>query len=408
MRQNRLFTVINITGTAVTIAFVMVVVMMYDFRISDMAPETARGRYIYSDQAMTRVKANQTDYATSGLGRKPFELLFNNLEGVEDITWYVKASKTICGIPSSDKTSNYFVRPVADNWFKFFEYKFIDGRPFTKEEYDSKRFVSVITKKMALALFGSTDVVGKTYTMNFKPTRIIGVIEDVNSIFQTAYADAFLPYSINNEDYRSSWTDGMGGLRFGVLKLKEGADKDDVKKEIARRRTMLDNLGSKYEIVTLGIYDHVQYSFFRDKDISAPLVYAGLILMLLIVPAINISGLTHAQMQKRESEIAVRKAYGASNMSIIGRLFTENLLSTFIGGIVGYIISCSIMFFCRAWILGSGDVDLAGISFGNGIMLRPLLFLIIFITCLVFNLLSVLLPAWLSMRRNIASTLKGE
>ena len=230
----------------------------------------------------------------------------------------------------------------------------------------------------------------------------------MNSIFQTAYADAFLPYSINNEDYRSSWTDGMGGLRFGVLKLKEGADKDDVKKEIARRRTMLDNLGSKYEIVTLGIYDHVQYSFFRDKDISAPLVYAGLILMLLIVPAINISGLTHAQMQKRESEIAVRKAYGASNMSIIGRLFTENLLSTFIGGIVGYIISCSIMFFCRAWILGSGDVDLAGISFGNGIMLRPLLFLIIFITCLVFNLLSVLLPAWLSMRRNIASTLKGE
>ena len=46
-----------------------------------------------------------------------------------------------------------------------------------------------------------------------------------------------------------------------------------------------------------------------------------LLMVLLIVPAINISGMTNARMQERVTEIAVRKAYGASRISIMVRLF---------------------------------------------------------------------------------------
>lgn len=40
IRQNPFYATISIIGTAVTIAFVMVVVMIYDFRTMDMAPES--------------------------------------------------------------------------------------------------------------------------------------------------------------------------------------------------------------------------------------------------------------------------------------------------------------------------------------------------------------------------------
>ena len=69
------------------------------------------------------------------------------------------------------------------------------------------------------------------------------------------------------------------------------------------------------------LYTHTEYTFFRGKDISAPLVYSMLLMVLLIVPAINISGMTNARMQERVTEIAVRKAYGASRISIMVRLF---------------------------------------------------------------------------------------
>lgn len=408
IRQDRLYSIINIVGTAVTIAFVMVVIMMYDFRISDIAPEKDRSRYLYTDMATTYIKTDHTDVSETGLGRKAFNLLTDNIDGIEEVTWYSKTSKSLCGLPNSNKTFSYFVRPVSSNWFSFFEYKFISGRFFTQEEYDSKRWVCVVTRKLAMFLYGTTDVVGKDFNINFFPARIVGVIDDVNSIFQTAYADAFIPFSTQNEDNQMSRRDGLAGMYFGVLKFKDGADREKVKEEIYRREKVVNNLGSKYELKINRLFGHIDYTFFRGKDINASLVYSALILMLLIVPAINISGMTHAQMQKRESEIAVRKAYGASNVSLMTKLFSENLISTLIGGIFGYIISCIIICFCRAWLLGSGEVDISGITFGDGILLRPMLFLAIFVVCIVFNLLSVLLPAWLLMKRDIASTLKGE
>ncbi|WP_373830085.1 FtsX-like permease family protein, partial [Bacteroides heparinolyticus] len=102
------------------------------------------------------------------------------------------------------------------------------------------------------------------------------------------------------------------------------------------------------------------------------------------------------------------KAYGASNASILYRLFAENLLAVFAGGVLGYLLSCLLVWLGRTWLFGTGDVELSGISVGGGLLLRPVLFGLVFAVCLLFNLLSVLLPAYMASQRNIASTLKGE
>ena len=53
IRQNPFYATISIIGTAVTIAFVMVVVMIYDFRTMDMAPESDRSDMMYTGSGMT-------------------------------------------------------------------------------------------------------------------------------------------------------------------------------------------------------------------------------------------------------------------------------------------------------------------------------------------------------------------
>ena len=163
IRQNPFYATISIIGTAVTIAFVMVVVMIYDFRTMDMAPESDRSDMMYTGSGMTYRKLDHTNQ-NSGMGRKAFEALFSELPSVKEVTWYRGVSKTPCNLSASNEIFNYYVRPVADNWFKFFDYEFIAGRSFTQEEYDARRWVSVITERMALQLFGTTDVVGKEYS----------------------------------------------------------------------------------------------------------------------------------------------------------------------------------------------------------------------------------------------------
>lgn len=87
IRQNPFYSTISIIGTAVTIAFVMVVVMIYDFRTMNMAPESDRSDMMYTGAGITYRKLDHTDQ-NSGMGRKAFEALFIDLPGVKEVTWY--------------------------------------------------------------------------------------------------------------------------------------------------------------------------------------------------------------------------------------------------------------------------------------------------------------------------------
>lgn len=72
LNQHRFYTAVCVVGTAVTMAFVMVVVMVYDFRTADIAPETRRSQvlYNYGTQCMRPDGTNMWGYR--GLGPTAF------------------------------------------------------------------------------------------------------------------------------------------------------------------------------------------------------------------------------------------------------------------------------------------------------------------------------------------------
>lgn len=430
MRQNTFHTMVCMTGTAVTIALVMVVVMVYDFRTADIAPESDRTQMMYSDLGHTR-RTDGTN-ASWGMGPVAYEALFTDLPGVEKHTYYGGFSKALFSLPGASDRFPYMVRYVAANWFSFFSYDFLAGRAFTQAEYDLGRQAFeaadddfrnmkavnapgrrqvVVTERVARTLFGSVQAaVGQVFWLDFHPSTVVGVVRNVSSMFQTAYADAFVPFTLLNEpsQWRVKETAGLGGQRRAVLKLLPEGKPSVIKEEVERREMQLNNRGMEYVFIMQRMYTHREYAFFRDSSVDARWVYALLIIVLLCVPAISISGLVHAQVQSRLSEMAIRKAYGASNLSLLARFFGEGLVSVLIGGVVGYALSSLLVWMGRMWLLGVGGVELSGISLGGGLLFRPSLFVAVLAVCLVFNLLSVLLPVTLALHRPIVQTLKGE
>ncbi len=71
IKQNPFYSLVAIVGTAVTIAFVMVVVMIYEFRSADMAPETDRSRLMHTDTGTTQYPDGTTTY--KALGRAAYK-----------------------------------------------------------------------------------------------------------------------------------------------------------------------------------------------------------------------------------------------------------------------------------------------------------------------------------------------
>ena len=194
--------------------------MIYEFRSADMAPETDRSRLMYTDTGTTQYPDGTTTY--KGMGSAAYEALFVGLPGVEDATWYAPIKKGVSSLPASSDRYKCYVRQVAPNWFSFFDYPFIAGRPFTKDEYDLGKSAfqeveseyknyeavmnpdfrcTVICERIARQLFGSAEeAIGKNLLINFMPSKVVGVVADVSSIFQTAYADVFQPFTLTNEE----------------------------------------------------------------------------------------------------------------------------------------------------------------------------------------------------------------
>lgn len=69
-----------------------------------------------------------------------------------------------------------------------------------------------------------------------------------------------------------------------------------------------------------------------------------MIVILLLVPAINLSSMTLSRMRKRMSEIGVRKAFGATANVLLRQVFYENLLLTLIAGAVGMLSVMHVLF----------------------------------------------------------------
>ena len=61
--------------------------------------------------------------------------------------------------------------------------------------------------------------------------------------------------------------------------------------------------------------------------------------ILLIVPAINLSSMTQSRLRQRVSEIGVRRAFGSTRMELIGQIVAENLVMTLLAGVVGLLLS---------------------------------------------------------------------
>ena len=62
-------------------------------------------------------------------------------------------------------------------------------------------------------------------------------------------------------------------------------------------------------------------------------------IILLIVPAINLSSMTQSRLRQRVAEIGVRRAFGSTRLELMGQIIAENLVVTLLAGVMGLLLS---------------------------------------------------------------------
>ena len=413
MREERLFSGIYIVGTALAIAFTMVIAVVYYAKLADIAPEVNRSRTVYV-KGMAKRAVNDTLRwePTSYTATQVKEWLYT-LKSAEVVSATVNGSRY-----SSDrqylKCDNHKLVPVVTrmvdaNFFKVYQFRFVYGRPFTQEEclnennyIENATMPAVISRDIAEQAFGKdVDPVGKTLNYGFL-IRIVGVIEPTSSIMEESFGQLFLALDQEAEQV--------------IVVLKEGCTVKDLEKElaeIARKRSVSDK---EYDYSIIGtLLPHAQMKMSEDGVAhSWSSIFKSLfpkVFVLLLVPALNLSGLVAARMRRRVAEMGVRKAFGAKRRTLLTQVITENLLLTLCGGFVGLVITWLLLYVFRSWLffaVGNTAFTLPEPTVDGEMLFSPLIFVIGLAVCIVLNLMAALIPAWLSLRNPIVESMNEK
>ena len=423
MRQNKLFTSIYVAGTGLSIAFTMVLFIIYYVKFAPVYPEYNRDRMlVISKSAIAKEGAEEWNNCNGGASPKVAELVKDlpHLEHVGMASMLPPMMGSAVLLPQSNEQLEVTQGFADAGFWKVFTFRFLSGKPFNEEAVEASLPVAVLTENLAKRIFASTDVIDKHFKLDGKDVKVIGVVADVTGTTPATAADLYLPlyYGMGEMLRPSKKPKGLLGDVGIYMTAPSEDDVETLRAEVIDVLNRYDQEDTQYTHFWMDQPDVWWKSTFRDDCRNAPDI-AGIIrnvlymlLALLFIPAMNLCGMISSRMDERMSELGVRKAYGATNASLISQVLTENLLLTSVGGLVGLALAYLIAMTGGDWIYHLFDNfvwgDAMPASYTVEMLFNPTLFLTVFGLCVLLNLISALVPTILALRHSIIYSIQSK
>jgi predicted permease len=290
---------------------------------------------------------------------------------------------------------------VSANFFELLGVKPIYGRSFLSEdEQPGAEAVLILTYNYWMKSHGGDpNVVGKVFQMNNRPHMVIGVLPLIPQFPNEN--DVYMPTSACPTRSSKSFIENRNARMMTVFgKVKTDSTVAQSNADVSAIAThMQEQHPTNYPInrghcaTTTAMHEELTRQ--ARPTFFLLLGTAGLVLLLACA---NVANLTLARLMRREREIALRVALGASRRRIIRQLLTESTLLALISGVVGILIAAIslnlLIAFAARLTPRAGEISL------NGFVL-----LFTFIVSVCTGLFFGLMPA-LSTKPNLHTTLK--
>lgn len=422
VKQNPMFSIFYIVGTAFAISMVMLLVVIYYIKIAGIYPEENRSRMMVATtvhmQNITDPSSNTTGY----IGYNLIKNCFYELKGVEAVSaiGVDLVDNGYVQLPASKHRISVVQKAVDQAFWVVFNFKFINGGPFSEADFLSGLRRVVISEDIAQRLFHTSDVSGKYITIDFIEYKICGVVKTPSYATNLSYAQVWMPFTCFPNYDRWNQMGALGAYQVAIL-ARNSDDFDAISSQINEYTQKFNAIPHEgYKLLWHGQPYAYWKTLFRIDDMTGldfTKIFrqiGSILLMLLLVPALNLSGMIASRMEKRLPEMGVRKAFGATSRILFSQIIWENLILTLLGGCLGLIISYVMVLLSKNWLLTLLDDNVMALPDGVGVsitpqmLFSPVLFISTFMICVVMNLLSAIIPAYLSLRKDIVYSINKQ
>ncbi|MGB7208525.1 MAG: ABC transporter permease [Pyrinomonadaceae bacterium] len=211
------------------------------------------------------------------------------------------------------------------------------GRFLNDMDLSERANVAVVGKDVVKALFPNEEPIGKEIKIGGRVFHVVGVMGDLGSIFgQSRDNSVFIPLTT----FRKFWRDIPYPLMIYTIVVRP-TDRSQVKpvmeemRDILRRRRGVaadekNNFFISSQDSLLDIYNQLTGATY--------LVLTAISAVALMIGGIGVMNIMLVSVTERTKEIGIRKAVGATQMSILSQFLIEAIVLTGIGGVLGLII----------------------------------------------------------------------
>ncbi len=314
-------------------------------------------------------------------------------EAFENLAHWRRARRTLTGSGAAELVTGV---AISRDFFRVFRAEPVLGRSLAAEEIgpESARSVVISHAFWQNRLGADENVLERSLELDGLSHRIVGVAPE--GFVYPAGAELWMGERVDVDD-------GCGrGCRIVAVvgRLADGRTLTSAQAEAARFAPAFEALDSNMNF-------EIAFNLVSLEDQAIGTVRTGLIVLLaavamvLLIACVNVANLLYASGLKRQGELAVRAALGASRGRLVRFMLSESLVLSLVGGLAGVLL---------AWLTIRGFGALAGSQLprldGLGLSIPVLLFALILTvdTALLFGLA----PAIALSRDSVSEVINGS
>lgn len=405
--RRKIFGLISVLGlgTGIAIATMIGIFLRYETSFDTMHPNHER---VY-----------RLNWINVGTGAH-FATFFNPVSprlneaiaDIEDVTRIAPGEELVTVNGESHYRQVSFVDP---NFFEFFQFDAIRG--VAHDAVQNARSV-ILTRAAAEMLFGETDVLGRTITIDGSQDFTVGAVVENNPSNSHMTSNIFINMELLPViwGWPNIWESWGSDQLYHYARLVPGTDpntvseaavtyvndnfREDAQEWLQVPLQPLTDIHFNTELQNeMPTRDSMTGVVKTQRRVSDLYVFVAVGILTLSIAAFNFMNLQIVQISNRLREVGVRKILGATRRQVVTQFMVETILLSLLAMFIGIVITeLALPFFG----------NLVGANLPSGMVFNPEVALSLVATVTLVTLLAGVYPASLAARLAPTLALKGE